>query len=102
MRTNVVLLLVALAVTVALIPSLPYGYYSMMRWPVCGLCAWLALSSYRDEQEAWAWIWGIVAGVYNPIFPVHASRETWSIVNAVTIVIVAFFGFKWSQLDRGK
>ena len=65
-------------------------------------CAWLALSSYRNGREEWAWAWGVVAGIYNPIFPVHANREIWSIVNVVTIAVAAWYGFKVSQSDRGK
>src|SRR5690606_26448402 len=85
MRTKPALWLVAISVAIALVPTLPYGYYSVMRWVVCAACAWLALSSYRNGREEWAWAWGVVAGIYNPIFPVHANREIWSIVNVVTI-----------------
>jgi len=102
MRTNFALGLVALAVAVALIPSLPYGYYSVMRWVVSASCAWLALASYRTGHEEWAWCWGVIAGIYNPIFPVHANREIWSAVNVATIVVAAWYGFKSSRSDRGK
>jgi hypothetical protein len=101
MRTNTVLGLVAVAVAIALIPSMPYGYYSVMRWVVCASCAWLALASYRNGQEEWAWCWGVIAGIYNPIFPVHANREIWSIVNVATIAVAAWYGFKASRSDRG-
>src|SRR3546814_10787352 len=99
MRTKPALWVVAIAVAIALVPTLPYGYYSVMRWVVCALCAWLALSSYRAGREEWAWAWGVIAGIYNPIFPVHANREIWSIVNVLTIAAAAWYGFKVSQ-DR--
>jgi|HigsolmetaAR205D_1030408.scaffolds.fasta_scaffold16465_3 hypothetical protein len=102
MRTKPALWLVAISVAIALVPTLPYGYYSVMRWVVCAACAWLAVSSYRNGREEWAWAWGVVAGIYNPIFPVHANREIWSIVNVVTIAVAAWYGFKVSQSDRGK
>src|SRR3546814_13249550 len=75
MRTKPALWVVAIAVAIALVPTLPYGYYSVMRWVVCALCAWLALSSYRAGREEWAWAWGVFAGIYNPIFTGHANRE---------------------------
>lgn len=102
MRTNGILWLIVLAVAVALIPTLPYGYYSVMRWLVCASCAWLALRSHRNGQEEWTWGWGVIAGIYNPIFPVHANREIWSIVNVVTIAVATWYGFKVSRLNRGK
>lgn len=83
----------ALAVGIALIPTLPYGYYTVMRWVVSALCLWLALSAHRASQEAWTWAWVIIAGVYNPVFPVHADRQVWSIVNVVTIIVAVCFAF---------
>lgn len=91
MQRNVVLWIVVAAVGLALIPTLPYGYYTVMRWVVCALCVWLAVSAHRASQEPWIWTWVIIAGVYNPIVPVHANREVWSIVNLVTIAIAGWF-----------
>ena len=102
MRTNTALGFVILAVAIALVPSLPYGYYSVMRWLVCGSCAWLALSSYRNGLEEWAWCWGVLAGIYNPIFPVHANRELWSWVNVATIAISTWYGINVSRSNRGQ
>jgi len=102
MRTDTVLWVVVVAVGVALIPALPYGYYSVMRWVVCALCVWLSLSSYRSEREEWAWIWGVIAGIYNPIFPLHANREVWSVVNIATIAVSAWYGLKVIQSNRGQ
>ena len=89
------------AVGLALVPTLPYGYYSIMRWVVCALCVWLSLASYRSEREAWTWIWGVIAGIYNPIFPLHANREVWSVVNVATIAVSAWYGLKVIQSNRG-
>jgi len=102
MRTNNILWLVVIVVAVALIPSLSYGYYSVMRWVVCASCGWLALMSYRNGHEQWAWCWGVIAGIYNPIFPVHANREVWSVVNVATIALAAWYGFKVMGLNKGK
>lgn len=102
MRTNSILWIVVIAVAVALIPSLPYGYYSVMRWLVSASCAWLAVDSYRRGQEGWAWCWGVIAGIYNPIFPVHANRAIWSVINVVTVAVAASYGFNVSRLNRGR
>lgn len=102
MDTKPALWLVAIAVAIALIPSLPYGYYSVMRWVVCASCAWLALSSLRAEREEWAWTWGVIAGIYNPVLPVHATREIWSVVNIITIAIAAWYGSNMPKARRGR
>ncbi|WP_354552104.1 DUF6804 family protein [Rhodanobacter soli] len=102
MRTTGALWIVTIALAIALIPSIPYGYYSVMRWLVCASCAWLSLASFRSEREEWAWCWGVIAGIYNPIFPVHATREIWSFVNVAAIVLAAWYTFKASRPNRGK
>lgn len=102
MRTNSILWIIVIAVAVALIPSLPYGYYSVMRWVVGASCASIALVSYRNGYEEWAWAWGVIAGIYNPIFPVHANREIWSIVNIATIAVATWYGLKVLRFFKGK
>jgi len=72
----------------ALIPSNPYGYYSVMRWIVCATFIFLGFKSHEQHRQTWVWVWGVAAGIYNPIFPVHATREFWSLINVVTIGLV--------------
>lgn len=83
----------------ALVPYNPYGYYSVMRWIVCATFIYLAVKSHEQQQQTWVWAWGVVAGIYNPIFPVHATREFWSLVNIATIALVAFGAFKTRSRD---
>ncbi len=81
-------LVVALLV-VALNASTPYGYYSVMRWIVCASCIFLAIQSHKSNNSSWTWTFGVIAGIYNPVIPVQASRELWSIVNVATIFSVS-------------
>lgn len=101
MRIEIALWVVGVAVAVALIPTMPYGYYSIMRWVVSASCGWLALDSYRKGEEGFAWCWGVIAGIYNPIVPVSANRELWCVVNVATIAFAIWFGFKPTRSDKG-
>jgi Family of unknown function (DUF6804) len=38
---------------------------------------------------AWIWIFGVLAGLYNPIFRVHLDRSTWIGVIWFTIGVIA-------------
>ena len=91
--------IVAIGVGVALLP-LPYGYYQVMRWIVAASCVWLAVSAHRAGNEGWVWCWAVVAGVYNPVVPVHASRAVWSVVNLATIAIAVWYGAKFAKQHR--
>jgi len=42
---------------------------------VCGTAAYGAFKSVELEKSGWAWILGIIALLFNPIIPVHLSRD---------------------------
>lgn len=72
----------------ALNPSNPYGYYILLRIVICAICVYLALRAYQQNNTSWVWILGVTAVVYNPILRIHLTREIWSVVNFITIVIL--------------
>jgi hypothetical protein len=71
----------------ALNPSNSYRYYVLLRWVCCGVFAYLAFQTFERQRYGWVWILGLTAGIYNPIVPVHLTREIWSVVNVLTIGI---------------
>jgi len=73
----------------ALNPENPYGYYILLRWVCCAAFAYLALKAFAQGKEGWVWVLGVTAVVYNPIIRIHLTREIWSVVNVVTIIIAA-------------
>ncbi|MBW1796276.1 MAG: hypothetical protein JRJ38_17965 [Deltaproteobacteria bacterium] len=73
----------------ALVPSNPYGYYILLRWVCCPIFAYLAFRAYKIEKMPWVWILGVAAFVYNPAVRVYLTREIWSVVNVVTIAMLA-------------
>jgi hypothetical protein len=59
----------------------PYGYYTLLRWLVCGVSAYSTLVAINLKKIPWAWILGITAVIFNPIIPIHLSRETWATID---------------------
>ncbi|RLB06045.1 MAG: hypothetical protein DRN90_00630 [Thermoproteota archaeon] len=53
----------------------PYSYYILLRWVVCGTAAYSVFKSIELKKSAWTWILGIIVLLFNPIIPVHPSRE---------------------------
>ena len=86
----------------ALNPENPYGYYIILRWVCCGVFAFLAVQALAREMQGWTWVLGITAFVYNPIFRVHLTREIWSAVNIVTILIAIVSIFQMHPVDPGE
>ena len=73
----------------ALNPENPYGYYILLRWVCCAAFAYLAIKAFAQEKEGWVWVLGVTAVVYNPVIRIHLTREIWSVINVVTIIVAA-------------
>lgn len=79
----------------------PYGYYILLRWVVCSTFVYCAIGAYRTGNESWAWIFGVIASVYNPIFPLHLGRPIWSLVNVVSVVLIIVSLFRLKEKSYG-
>jgi Family of unknown function (DUF6804) len=73
----------------AVIENHPYSYYILLRWICCAVLAYSAVSAFEMNRVGWTWIFGVLAGLYNPIFRVHLDRSTWVGVNWFTVGAIA-------------
>ena len=53
----------------------------------------LSIKAHAQCKEAWVWIFGVTAVVYNPFIRIHFTREFWSIINIITIIIAVYSAF---------
>ncbi|GMV36066.1 MAG: hypothetical protein AMXMBFR61_05740 [Fimbriimonadales bacterium] len=60
----------------------PYAYYTVLRVVTsvsAAVAAWVAVRA----SVAWAvWVLGVVALLFNPIVPVHLTKEVWRMLDA--------------------
>jgi hypothetical protein len=92
--------LIAAAMSLGALADWPYGYYQLLRFVVCGAGVYVAYTAY-NWQKMWAvWLFGFIALLFNPLIPIHLSREIWQPINVVCAVlfIVIVFVLK----DSGK
>ena len=66
----------------------PYAYYQILRWIIFSVAGYSAYLAYEDKEVLWAWIFGIVAILFNPISPFYFDREVWSVLNVVVAGIL--------------
>lgn len=80
----------------------PYSYYTLLRFAVCGVSAYSAYFALKLEKNGWAWTFGIIAILFNPIIPIHLDRETWKFIDVgvAILLLVSLFLFRKSKYEK--
>jgi hypothetical protein len=82
---------------IALFDGLPYGFFTILRFVVCAIGAYLAYKIYEyDNESLWVWVFGGIAILFNPIIPIYFQRETWVIIDLIVgvFLLVSIFMLK--------
>ena len=80
--------IIACVMLLVAIPSgLPYGYYRLLRWVICGFAIWFAFQASERHQQHWMWGFGVVAVIFNPLVPFYLGKELWSLVDLICAVL---------------
>ena len=72
----------------------PYSYYQILRWVICGATGYFAYLAYENNKNAWVWVFGIIAILFNPIIPFYLDRGTWAVIDIITATIIFTSIFK--------
>lgn len=89
---------------VAALADWPYGYYQLLRFVTCGVAAYIAYLAYQRQKMWAAWLFGLIAVLFNPLIPVHLNRGAWAVIDftcALVFVFCALF-LKKKQEHTGK
>jgi hypothetical protein len=66
----------------------PYNFYTALRWICCAVFVYSAFTARETNRVPWAWIFGVLAVLFNPILPVHLRRDTWQTIDWATIAVI--------------
>jgi len=65
----------------------PYSYYTLLRWLVTIIGALVAYDFYENKNTNWMWLFIAIAILFNPIFLIYFSKDTWQLLDLITAVI---------------
>lgn len=88
------LLIAAAMCFLALEPGWPYGYFTLLRFAVCGVGIYAAVQMFEAKRERWAWACVVLAVLFNPIFKVHLGRDLWAVVDVAAGVFLCALAWK--------
>lgn len=95
-KKNIALLIATAFLFLALIDGWPYGVFTLLRFVVFAISAYIAWMSYEAKKEKWVWIFGFLAVLFNPFIVIHLNRETWSVIDLIVgiFMIISVFVLK--------
>jgi hypothetical protein len=79
------------------VADLPYDYYTLLRWLVSGVAAYGAFLAKTNGSDGWLWSFLIIAVLFNPIVPVHLTRQTWAPIDVGTGVVMLISIWRFPQ-----
>lgn len=95
-KKNIILVIAAAFLFLALIDGWPYGFFTLLRFVVFASSAYVAYMAYEDQKEKWVWTFGFLAVLFNPFIVIHLNREIWSVIDLIVgvFMIISVFIFK--------
>ena len=101
-KNSIALLLLVPAVLLILAPliSFPYGFYTLLRLIVSVTAGFIIFYNYKGAGgiNEITILFSLILILYNPIIPVHLSREIWLPINFITSAIYFYSFFKIRKL----
>ena len=89
-------LIPCIVAAVALLGALrdwPYGYYQLLRFVICSVSVYVAYMAY-NWQKLWAtYLFGFIALLFNPLVPIHLSRELWRPIDFACALLFGALAF---------
>jgi len=91
MKLNVLIWIVPAVMSLVALGPLPYSYYMLLRVVVCAACSYLAAAEFDTARKSgWFYALIVAALVFNPVFPLHLSREVWALLNVgLSVFLIA-------------
>ncbi len=84
-------LIPAVMLVIAILP-LPYSYYKLLRWIIfsTALCGTI----YKEFSFNWRMISGFVCTLFNPLFPIHLTKEIWIPIDIIVSILYGWHFLK--------
>ena len=83
----------AILLLLGILNGWPYAYYIFLRWIICGTAIFNAVGFSKAKLIGWALVFGAIALLFNPIFPVYMNKSSWvgiDLISSFTFFLAAY------------
>lgn len=101
-KKNIIVCIAAFFLFLALIDGWSYGFFTLLRFVVFAITAYVAWMAYKQQKEKWVWIFGFLAVLFNPFFPIYLNRDIWMVIDFITgvFLIISVFLLKLKKINK--
>lgn len=92
--------ILGIIVLIVAVGNHPYSYYQLLRWAIMIISGYSAYLANENKNITWAWIFGIIAILFNPIFPFYFSKNTWQVIDIITTIILFINIINFKKLHK--
>ena len=79
---------------------LPYAYYLVLRLIIPVFAILTAFSIYsKKSDDIFIYVFGFLAILYNPLIPIHLTKDIWMVLNVLSAFAFIFQIFKKTEGD---
>jgi hypothetical protein len=102
MNARLLLAAIPSLMLLAALASWPYGYYTFLRLVVTGCAIALIVVEYQrtNKFSALSILLIGIALLFNPLVPVHLTRDLWALIDVGCAVLFAVVGVRNFIVDR--
>lgn len=101
MNNKWICIISGLALLVAIPTGWPYDFYIILRWVIFITSLIVAFGFYNSKLPAWTLIFGAVAFMFNPIFPIYLNKQTWVIIDLISAFLF-FLAAYYAKVSKSK
>ncbi len=79
-----------------------YSYYILLRVVVFSNGIFGSYISYKIDKQEWIFIFGTISLLFNPLIPIHLTKNLWSYVDLITagIFVISMFFIKIKKPEK--
>jgi hypothetical protein len=65
----------------------PYGFYTLLRWIISAVSVYVAYGFYKSKLAGWILVFGCIAFIFNPLFPIYLSKSSWVGIDFISSIL---------------
>ena len=88
-KLNKTPIILSIIILLLAIPSgWPYGFYTFLRFLVCGTSVYVVIFSHENKRKFWFWVFITIAVLFNPLIPIHLSKDIWVVLDLLIAIVL--------------